>query len=315
VRHPPLLRRARWSFTALSARLDDVAPPTGEPDDGPAGGHDEPVLDEPVPPEPVAVPCTLADVPGGTAFGTVVHRILEQVDAASPTLVDDLRAAATIELGGGLSRISPDALAVGLDAALHARLGGPLGARRLVDVGPADRLTELAFDLPLGDTRLADIGAVLATTLRDDDPFLPWARAVAAEAPELDLAGMLTGSIDLVARHTDDGTPRFWVADYKTNRLGDRYDRDEMIDEMIVHHYPLQAALYLVALHRYLRWRLPTVVPESQLVGAAYLFVRGMSAAGDEAAAPGGAAPGVLWWQPGVAAIAGLDALLAGRRS
>jgi exodeoxyribonuclease V beta subunit len=257
----------------------------------------------------VAVPFTLADVPGGTAFGTVVHRILEQVDATSPTLLDDLCAAATTELGGNLSRITPEALAAGLHDSLHAPLGGPLGTRRLVDVGPTDRLAELAFDLPLGDTRLADIGAVLADALAPDDPFVPWARAVAAEAPSLDLAGMLTGSIDLVARHVEGGVPRFWVADYKTNRLGDRYDHDEMADEMLVHHYPLQAALYLVALHRYLRWRLPGYDPGAHLVGAAYLFVRGMT---PDPAAPSGR--GVLWWQPGARAVLALDRLLAGER-
>ncbi len=42
------------------------------------------------------------------------------------------------------------------------------------------------------------------------------------------------------------------------------------------HDYPLQALLYSVALHRYLRWRLPDYEPEKNLGGAAYLFVRGM---------------------------------------
>ena len=41
-------------------------------------------------------------------------------------------------------------------------------------------------------------------------------------------------------------------------------------------HYALQALLYTVALHRYLRWRLPGYDPERNLAGVLYLFLRGM---------------------------------------
>ena len=38
---------------------------------------------------------------------------------------------------------------------------------------------------------------------------------------------------------------------------------EAMAAEMIGAHYPLQALLYSVALHRYLRWRLPGYTPAS----------------------------------------------------
>ncbi len=58
---------------------------------------------------------------------------------------------------------------------------------------------------------------------------------------------------------------RYLVADYKTNRLGApgeeltawHYRSEAVEDEMAAAHYPLQALLYSVALHRYLRWRVP----------------------------------------------------------
>ena len=34
---------------------------------------------------------------------------------------------------------------------------------------------------------------------------------------------------------------------------------------MAAAHYPLQALLYAVALHRYLRWRLPSYDPDAHL--------------------------------------------------
>ncbi len=49
-----------------------------------------------------------------------------------------------------------------------------------------------------------------------------------------------------------------------------------MTSAMLHSHYPLQALLYSVVLHRYLRWRLPGYDPERHLGGMLYLYVRGM---------------------------------------
>jgi exodeoxyribonuclease V beta subunit len=66
-------------------------------------------------------------------------------------------------------------------------------------------------------------------------------------------------------------------------------------------HYPLQALLYTVALHRYLRWRLAGYEPSQHLAGVLYLFLRGMS--GPPAAAGDGAPCGVWAWKPSPGAI------------
>ena len=67
-------------------------------------------------------------------------------------------------------------------------------------------------------------------------------------------------------------------------------------------HYGLQALLYTVALHRYLRWRLPGHDPDRDLAGVAYLFLRGMA---------GGDAPaGVFSWQPRGALVRALSDVL-----
>ena len=63
---------------------------------------------------------------------------------------------------------------------------------------------------------------------------------------------------------------------------------------MIDAHYPLQALLYSVALHRFLRWRLPGYDPERHLGGVLYLFLRGMCGPDGprSAACPAGSSPG-----------------------
>jgi exodeoxyribonuclease V beta subunit len=72
-------------------------------------------------------------------------------------------------------------------------------------------------------------------------------------------------------------------------------------------HYPLQAHLYLVALHRYLSWRLQGYSPEQHLGGYAYVFLRGVPG---PVADPEGGVPGVLVDTPPLQRLLALDQLL-----
>jgi len=316
---------ARWSFTGIERAARSLAAHRAPEVDRPVpaletlmavppdlpqeGGHDElwghDDLDDATPPDADELArMPLAGIAGGRELGVLVHAVLERADFASPTVAEDLRALCAQRLAYRPLDVDPDELADGLAAALRAPLGGPLGSTRLADIGRSHRLDELEFDLPLGRFDATAIGRVLVAHLAPDDPLRPWAEHAAAGALQVPVEGVLTGSIDLVAR-TPDG--RFWLADHKTNRLPDgRYDAPAVADAMAVQGYPLQAALYLVALHRYLRWRVPSYDPARHLVGAAYLFVRGMdpSRRADEAR-------GVHWFTPPSAAVEALDHLLA----
>jgi exodeoxyribonuclease V beta subunit len=83
---------------------------------------------------------------------------------------------------------------------------------------------------------------------------------------------------------------------------------------MLASHYPLQLVLYLVALHRYLRWRVRGYDPDRDLAGGAYLFVRGM-AGPDTPTGPDGAPYGVVAWTPPPGLVVALSALLDGGRA
>jgi exodeoxyribonuclease V beta subunit len=125
----------------------------------------------------------------------------------------------------------------------------------------------------------------------------------AAERPALapaTLNGMLKGFIDLVLEH--DG--RFFVADYKSNWLGPddaAYSAAAMRDAILAHRYELQYALYLLALHRLLKSRLPGYDYDRHVGGAVYLFLRGCRAPGH----------GVHFERPPRALIEALDRLFA----
>jgi exodeoxyribonuclease V beta subunit len=121
--------------------------------------------------------------------------------------------------------------------------------------------------------------------------------------PERELRGMLMGFADLVF----ESGGRYWVLDYKSNALGDsdaHYHADAMQSAMAQHRYDVQAALYLLALHRLLRLRLgDNYDPARHLGGAVYLFMRGLR--GPEA--------GCVLIEPDVALLDALDRVLAGR--
>lgn len=87
----------------------------------------------------------------------------------------------------------------------------------------------------------------------------------------------LKGEIDLVYQH---GT-QFFIVDYKSNYLGsdfDSYNPAALYDAMTTHSYWLQASIYQVALHRYLKLRLPNYDINTHLGAVEYAFLRGMSA-------------------------------------
>lgn len=334
----------RTSYTGLTAAAHEQQAAGGVASEPEATG----VQDEPAPPDVTRTGSTgsagapadealrslaspMAHLPGGAAFGTLVHRVLEQLDTAAPDLDAELLQRcreATAARGTG---VEPADLAASLAPVLATPLGPLAEGLALRDVHPRDRLSELEFELPLagGDQprgsgpALGDVAAVLRHHLPDGDVLACYPDAL--DVPHLRsarLRGYLTGSLDAVLRVRDDsGQPRYLVVDYKTNRLapeGDpltawHYRPSAMAQAMIAAHYPLQLLLYLVALHRYLRWRQPGYDPEQHLGGGLYLFVRGMCGPGTPVV--DGSVCGVTAWRPPASLVEALSALLDGRAS
>jgi exodeoxyribonuclease V beta subunit len=264
----------------------------------------------------------LAQFPRGAGPGDALHRMLEQIDY--PALAaGELEAAQGVVIReldrAGLAADLVESVLTALQQLVRTPLGGELGSLRLADLEPAGWLNEMAFDLPLAIARerlVRSSGLVEVFRRHDGGRF---GSAYGRQLQGLGVAsrGFLTGSIDLVFRCGE----RWWVADWKSNFLGQRdgsggvlrcgpndYNAAAMEQLMAANHYPLQAHLYLVALHRYLRWRLPGYSPEHNLGGYAYVFLRGVP--GPLAGAPGSDVPGVLVEQPPLERLLALDALL-----
>lgn len=281
---------------------------------------------------------TLADLPGGTAFGSTVHEIFERA-AVGPGQATDAIAVSVRGLVAEVAtsrqlRSRQEPLVEMIVESLLTPFGGPPGAPfrdlRFVDFGPADRLAEMDFEMGMADlgrgVLASDVGRVLGRFLPADDPLHDYARLLAGETFNVPLAGLINGQIDAVlrlpGRPADD--PRLLIADYKTNRLHRAEDSrplaayapKRLVEAMAHAHYPLQALVYGTAIWRMLRWRLSPRRPADWdagtcIAGVVYGFVRGMKGAATPVDAAG-RRYGVFTWQPPPAVWRRLSNLLAG---
>ena len=306
----------RTSYTALTAAAHDALV-TSEPER--AGVLDEP---EGPPAAELSGELPLSTMASGPRLGTLIHETLQLAEFDAP----DLPAALTAQLGQAVAHrpellgCPPELAAAGLACALATPLGGELGSLALTGLSRQNRLDELEFELPLAGgedaveaARLDDLGALLGSLTRDGDPTAGYAQRLTDPSVAAVLRGYLTGSIDLVLRVPGAAARgRYAIIDYKTNWLAPsgepltaaHYHHSALAAEMQRSHYVLQGLLYSVALHRYLRWRLPAYDPDTDLAGIHYLFLRGMTGPQEPR--------GVFSWRPGGELISALSDLLAG---
>jgi exodeoxyribonuclease V beta subunit len=153
---------------------------------------------------------------------------------------------------------------------------------------------EMEFHMPLHEVKVGDFNHII------NQYFKQHARDYQFEQ----LNGMIKGFIDLMFEFEG----KFYVADYKSNHLGDSYDdyHDPAMEQaMTGHDYHLQAILYTLALHRWLKYKLPNYDYHTHIGGAYYLFIRGMSQT-----EPGN---GVYFVLPEKSMIEALDDLFSGK--
>lgn len=269
-----------------------------------SGHHDSErgAEDEASTPPATEAPATLSPFVG-TRFGNVLHAALERVDfthwraapnawagadaaplGQAPILREALREGGfegEAVLGEG-SRL----LAGLVGHTLNQRL--PEGVR-LCELGIAQRRSELEFHFALQPVA---ISALLELLHRHG--LLKQRHGFGARER---IEGLMTGKIDLVYTHAD----RWYLLDYKSNRLPG-YAPADVAAAMIHGEYDLQYLIYTLALHRWLRFRLPGYRYAEHFGGVRYLFCRGLDATRDDA-------PGVFACRPDAALVSALDTL------
>jgi exodeoxyribonuclease V beta subunit len=296
----PILQSWRiGSFTSLSAGAEGLGLRASEGID-----RDEQAAAEAAPDDSVAA--RLTGFPRGRGPGTLVHRILELVDFTEPDATA-LRALVGEQLAVfGVGREWTEPLTGALFDVLATPLLPGTTPLRLRDVPRAYRLDEMEFAYPVApDGGALTPHALAAAFARHGGTAELTAYAERLrQLPFRPLSGFLRGYIDCVFAH--DG--RWYVVDYKSNDLGAasaRYAPAALAAEMVRHDYLLQAHLYVLAVHRYLRHRLPSYDYARDFGGVLYLFVRGMAPAR-------GPATGIFHARPAAGLVDALDRLLAG---
>lgn len=251
----------------------------------------------------------MAEIPGGTYFGTVMHKVYELIDFAAENLQLEIERVVNSVVSGSLSA-HKESIIEGVALSLSTPFGGMLPSSKLRDMTRNNRLDELGFEMGLADTSakvtVSEIGTVVKKALvaagRNDDILMNYLTGL-EETFSTQLVGLMNGSIDALLRIAVDGQQKFFITDYKTNRL-DRdgvdlrisgYSRDSMLEEMEHHDYPLQALIYGVSVYRFLRWVRPDLDANSAIAGFVYFFVRGM--VGESTPQVNGHRHGVFTWE------------------
>ncbi|MDL5367050.1 exodeoxyribonuclease V subunit beta [Xanthomonas sp. NCPPB 2654] len=290
-----------YSFTQLAnADAGVAADPMASATVVGSGGSDEPSTSEAI--------ATTLDVEAfdrrfaGNRFGVAMHDVFERCDFAawrdwSPGQpAPDGQTAAIVEAlqRGGYAQDELDDGAAMLTALVGHTLTVALPeGTHLAAVPEPQRRNEMEFHFAMRPTR---VDALLALLHR----FGVVGERQAFGARKR-LEGLMTGLIDLTYQH--DG--RWYVLDYKSNRLPS-YDADALARAMAHSEYELQALIYTVALHRWLRFRLGEAYDYARdFGGVRYLFCRGLDATRDPS-------PGVHAWRFDPELVESVDALFAG---
>ncbi|MFT0532347.1 UvrD-helicase domain-containing protein [Castellaniella hirudinis] len=237
----------------------------------------------------------LADFPRGSQAGTFLHGLLEWAARRGFCHLEDARdmIARRCAVRGWETHIDglhQWLLTMAATAWRPQLPGAPVF--RLADV-PAC-LAEMEFWLPATQVSVAALDRCIT-----DQTFDAASRPALADDC---LDGLFKGFIDLTLR-LDDG--RYYVVDYKSNDLGPtlaHYRPAALRAALCAARYDVQMLMYVLALHRQLRARLPDYAYARHMGGAIYMFLRGREAPGQ----------GLLSLRPPQSLIDTLDALFAG---
>ncbi|MGY4492249.1 exodeoxyribonuclease V subunit beta [Pseudomonas sp. TE3610] len=270
-------RRAaeNWWIASYSAlRISDsLAPGSDQSPDSPQAQKlfDDERLDPAAPREVQALSGDIHRFPRGPNPGTFLHGLLEWAGregfatvAAQPELLADT-VGARCNLRGWQGWIPT------LNAWLQHLLQAPLalGDQTVSLVSLEHYQIEMEFWFASHRVDVSQLDALVREHTHGGAPRAPAEGAM--------LNGMFKGFIDLTFEH--DG--RYYVVDYKSNWLGvdeSAYTEDAMTQAILDHRYDLQYVLYLLALHRQLKARLPDYDYDLHVGGAVFIFLRGVHA-------------------------------------
>lgn len=232
--------------------------------------------------------------PKGARPGTFLHTLFEEVEFTE-SATSDSNSDIIVNLMES-EQLDLAWLPV-LQQLVDTVLATPLDGKQLKlnQKQPAQRLVEMEFLLPIEILTAPALNRVI----QRHDPL----SAKAGDLGFHSTQGMLKGFIDLVFEHQG----KYYVLDWKSNYLGDNvadYHGEALKAAMADHRYDLQYQIYALALHRFLRSRVPNYDYQTHFGGVYYLFLRGMDGASEH---------GIFSSRPTLEFLEDMDSLIDGR--
>ncbi len=232
-------------------------------------------------------PNPLSEFPKGNIAGTCLHKIIERFEFRNDNnqeLIDLIIEELNFhQIDTSLAFKVKDAIL----RIINISLGHDLQNKKLVDIPNEYLLKEVKYDLTLSyEGRNINAHDISKCFLLDQE--YEFGEEYAEKINDLQIMnkGFHSGCIDCIfpiGNTLEDS--KWWLIDWKSNFISGsdnsdclprNYNYENMRDEMIKHHYPLQSHLYLLALHRLLKWRLKDYQPHKNLGGYIYLFLKGL---------------------------------------
>jgi len=265
----PLWRRHRstWRSTSFSSMTRDLHANTALPKTSQDELREDRQTDAAGEPAISRLNSTWSGLKGGERLGTAMHDLLEcQLHEGWPVAAE-CRSSAWLKLlrkhvrNLTAEQITAEQLTQWVHTCTHAVLPMGGGSLQLRTLGAQQAVAEMPFVLTLRSATTRHIDALLQTHVQPG-------QARVALSPD-SLQGQLVGSLDVVIEYEG----RWYVMDYKTNQM-DADTHQAMTDKILEKRYDLQYSLYLLALHRLLKLRLPDYDYDQHIGGALYFFLR-----------------------------------------
>ncbi len=232
---------------------------------------------------------TVFTFPKGADAGNFLHALFEEVEFDTQSNVDEVvsKELKRANIGDDWHQV--------VKQWVEKTLAHPLTSEKIIlgNLTPAELIKEMAFYFPINGMLASDIFKII----REQDGEFETAVSL--------MYGFMKGFIDLTFYHGG----KYYILDYKSNHLGSSYQNyghDELAKEIQSASYDVQYHVYTVALHRFLKSRLPNYSYEQDFGGVIYLFLRGLN---DE-----DTTQGVFYDCPSFEKIAQLDALFKNGR-
>ena len=216
----------------------------------------------------------MAAFPKGAASGILLHEIFQLLDFSSTDEAGIRRLVSTRLAEHGFDQLWEGPVREMVRGVLASRLDSAYGSFTLAEVSAGKRLNELEFYFPLRRTEGSKFREVLTRWVRGKmngmdvpvDPGRIWFETI---------EGFMRGFIDLVFEVNN----RYYILDWKSGFLGptvEHYNREALETAIRENLYHLQYYLYTVALHQYLKVRIPRYSYETHFGEVYYMFLRGI---------------------------------------